>query len=107
MLRKWRFVTASSFPSSILGFGLITDVMNPVLCFTGYYCDPKGCCPNGVSSSDCVTSIGGPLSIASSASVPQATGSSSTTGSKGAGTKNVNNEALGLVLGGLGVLLTL
>lgn len=75
------------------------------MCFTGFYCDPKGCCPIGVSSADCVP---GPLiSVASSASVLRPTGSSSTTGSKGAGTKNVNNEALGLVLGGLGVLLTL
>lgn len=77
------------------------------MCFTGNYCDPKGCCPDGVLSENCVTSIGGPLTVASSASVSQPTGSSSTKGSKGAGTKNVNNEALGLVLGGLGVLLTL
>ncbi|MCJ1346898.1 hypothetical protein MMC31_005118 [Peltigera leucophlebia] len=80
---------------------------NGVLCFTGYYCDPKGCCPNGVLSSDCVTSVIGPLTIASSASVAQATGSSSSTKSSGADTNHVNNEALGLVLGGLGVLLTL
>lgn len=81
--------------------------MNLVICFADFYCDPKGCCPNGVLSVDCVTSVGGPLSIASSASVPQATGSSSTKGSLGAGTNSVNNEALGLALGGLGVLLTL
>lgn len=78
--------------------------MNTVMCFTGFYCDPKGCCPNGVSSADCVP---GPIKILSSAAGPRATGSSSTTGSKGAGSKKVNNEALGLVMGGLGVLFTL
>lgn len=81
--------------------------MNTVLCFAGFYCDPKGCCPNGVSSVDCVVSVEGPTTIISSAAGSQPTGSSSTKGSKGAGSKNANNEALGLVLGGLGVLFTL
>lgn len=81
--------------------------MNTVLCFAGFYCDPKGCCPNGVSSVDCVGSVEGSSPTISSAAGSRATGSSSTTGSRGAGSKNVNNEALGLVLGGLGVLFTL
>lgn len=81
--------------------------MKTVLCFAGNYCDPKGCCPIGVSSEDCVVSVEGPTTIISSAAGSKATGSSSTAVPKGAGSKNVNNEALGFVLGGLGVLLTL
>lgn len=69
-------------------------IINTVLCFAGAYCDPKGCCPNGVSSEDCVVTVEGPATIISSAAGSQATGS-------------FNNEALGLVLGGLGVLFTL
>lgn len=84
--------------------------MDTVLCFAGAYCDPKGCCPNGVASEDCVVNIEGcpdgvasekcvvttegPATIVSTAAGSQATGSLST-------------KALGLVLGGFGVFFTL
>lgn len=78
--------------------------MDTVLCFAGAYCDPKGCCPNGVASKDCVVTIAGcpngvasencVVTTASTAAGSQATGSSST-------------KALGLVLGGLGFFFTL
>ena len=73
---------------------LTINIMNTVLCFAGAYCDPKGCCPNGVASEDCIVTIEGPTTIASTAAGSQATGSSST-------------KALGLVLGGLGFFFTL
>lgn len=82
--------------------------MDTVLCFAGAYCDPKGCCPNGVASEDCVVTVEdcpdgvasencvvnkGPATIVSTAAGSQATGSLST-------------KALGLVLGGFGFFFT-